>query len=99
VPESDEILLQLLKQQVVEKPWGITAGELLEKAKEDHAAIFSRYGARGIGAVLNRYGIKSHKSGGKRYFRPDDSKWRAIKESYGIELGYTESEDETNDND
>jgi hypothetical protein len=99
VPESDEILLQLLRQQVVEKPWGITAGELLEKAKEEHPAIFSRYGARGIGAVLNRYGIKSHRSGGKRYFRPCDNKWRAIKESYGIELEPTESEDETNDSD
>jgi hypothetical protein len=99
VPESDEILLQLLKQQMAERPWGITAGELLEKAKEEHLAIFSRYGARGIGAVLNRYGIKSHRSGGKRYFRPNDSHWRAIKASYGIELGPTEPEDETNGND
>ncbi|UCE50769.1 MAG: DUF3631 domain-containing protein, partial [Phycisphaerales bacterium] len=65
VPESDEILLQLLKQEVAEKPWGITAGELLEKAKAENPAIFSRYGARGVGAVLNRYGIKSDRSGGE----------------------------------
>ncbi|MBN2138297.1 MAG: hypothetical protein JW720_10865, partial [Sedimentisphaerales bacterium] len=99
VPESDEILLQLLKQKLVDKPWGVTAGELLEKAKEEHPAIFSRYGARGIGAVLKRYGIKSERSGGKRYFRPTEDKWRAIEGSYGIELGPTESDDEINDND
>jgi len=99
VPESDEILLQMLKQQVAEKPWGITAGELLEKAKEEHPVIFSRYGARGIGAVLNRYGIKSHRTGGKRYFRPNDSQWQAIEASYGIDLGSTEAEDETNGSD
>lgn len=99
VPESDEILLQMLKQQVAEKPWGITAGELLEKAKEEHPVIFSRYGARGIGAVLNRYGIKSHRTGGKRYFRPNDSQWQAIEASYGIDLGSTEAEIETNGSD
>ena len=99
VPESDEILLQLLKEQLVDKPWGITAGELLEKAKEEHSAIFSRYGARGIGAVLNRYGIKSHRTGGKRYFRPMDSQWQAIEASYGIDFGSMESGNETNGND
>ncbi len=35
----------------------------------------------------------------KRYFRPGDSQWRAIEASYGIELGPTETEDETNDSD
>ncbi len=99
VPESDEILLQLLKEQLVDKPWGITAGELLEKAKEEHSAIFSRYGARGIGAVLNRYGIKSHRTDGKRYFRPMDSQWQAIEASYGIDFGSMESGNETNGND
>jgi hypothetical protein len=99
VPESDEILLRLLKEQLVDKPWGMTAGELLEKAKDENPAIFSRYGARGIGAILNRYGIKSHRSGGKRYFRPTDNQWRAIEASYGIDLKLTESKDETEDTD
>jgi len=99
VPESDEILVRLLKEQLADKPWGITAGELLEKAKDENPAIFSRYGARGVGAVLNRYGIKSHRSGGKRYFRPTDSQWRAIEASYGIDLGSMESGNETNGSD
>jgi hypothetical protein len=95
VPESDEILLRLLKEQLADEPWGITAGTLLEKAKIENASIFARYGARGIGAILNRYGIRSHRSGGKRYFRPTDNQWRAIEASYGIDLKLTESEDET----
>jgi hypothetical protein len=99
VPEADEILLRLLKEQLVDKPWGITAGELLEKTKDENPAIFSRYGARGVGAVLNRYGIKSKRSGGKRNFCPTESQWRAIEESYGIDLGLTELDNETTDND
>ncbi|MHC4476776.1 MAG: hypothetical protein ACYTEL_14110 [Planctomycetota bacterium] len=99
VPESDEILLRLLKEQLADEPRGITAGALLEKAKIENASIFARYGARGIGGILNRYGIKSHRSGGKRYFRPTENQWRAIEASYGIDLKLTESKDETEDTD
>lgn len=97
VPEADEILLRILKEQLRDKPWGITAGELLEKAKDKSLAIFSRYGPRGISAILGRYGIKSDRSGGKRFFRPTTSQWRAVEESYGIDLGPSEDDMINND--
>jgi len=86
VPETDEILLRLLRQGMVGKPWGLTAGEILEMAKKDEPALFARYSSRGVGAVFNRYGIKSQPSGGKRYFRPEEKQWKAVGESYGIDF-------------
>lgn len=93
IPEKDEIVLKQLVEDIQEKPYGITAGELLKKVKEEDISLFSRYSPRGIGAILNRYGIKAHRSGGKRYFNPTDKQLKAIEESYGIELGV---ETETN---
>jgi hypothetical protein len=87
VPETDEIVLKQLVEQIRDKPHGITAGELLKKAKEEDVNLFARYSPKGIGSILNRYGIKAHRSGGKRYFCPTDRQIRAIEESYGIELG------------
>ena len=74
-------------EDIQDKPYGITAGELLKKVKEEDINLFLRYSPRGIGAILNRYGIKAHRSGGKRYFNPTDKQLKAIEESYGIELG------------
>jgi len=99
VPESDEILLRLLSGKVEDSQQGITAGELLIAAVNDAPAVFSRYSARGVSAILNRYGIKSHRSGGKRYFCPTHSQWQAIEESYEIDLGFTKPDGETTDND
>lgn len=87
VPEADEIVLRLLKEELDDNPMGITASELLVKAKEEDGSLFLRYSPRGIGAILNRYGIKSHRSGGKRYYSPTNTQFRAIEESYGIDLG------------
>ena len=78
VPEVDEILLRHLKQLLEDRPWGLTAGEVLEAAKEEEALLFARYSARGVGAVFNRYGIKSHRSGGKRYFKATEAQWRSF---------------------
>ncbi len=99
VPESDEILLRLLSEKAQDSQRGITAGKLLEAAMSDDSAVFNRYSARGVSAVLNRYGLKSHRSGGRRYFCPTLSQWQAIEESYGIDLGFTKPDGETIDND
>jgi hypothetical protein len=97
VAEVDDILLRLLKQRLDDQPWGVTASEILKTAKELEPSLFMRYSARGVGAVLNRYGIKSHRSGGKRLFGATTEQWKAIGESYGIDLG--QAEDETVDSD
>ena len=99
VPEVDEVLLRLLRQMLEDKSWGVTAGELLQAANAEEPSLFSRYTARGIAAVLNRYGIRSHRSGGKRYYRTTEEHWRSIERSYGIDLGLAQPNKESNGND
>ncbi len=94
VPEVDEILLRLLRQMLRDKKWGVTAGELLEAAIAEEPSLFTKYTARGISAVLGRYGIRAERSGGKRLFRPTEEQWKAIERAYGIDLGFTQSDDE-----
>ena len=95
VPEVDEILLRLLRQMVMDRQWGVTAGDVLQAAKEEEPALFARYTSRGVGAVFNRYDIRSRPSGGKRYFRPDERQWKAIEQSYGIDFELQEQDEET----
>ena len=92
IPESDEILLSLLKELLDDEPLGVTASRLLEKAKEQEPAMFNVFSPRGIGEVLKRYGIKSHRKGGKRPYQPTEKQLLAIQESYGIELGIEKTE-------
>lgn len=93
VPEADEMLLRLLRQMVADNPWGATSQEVLHAAKEQEPVLLSRYSPRGVGAVFNRYGIRTERSGGKRLLRPTEEQWKAIESSYGIDLGSTESDD------
>jgi len=71
MPEIDELLLRTLKQMQKDKPWGVTAGEVLRVAKETESALLAKYRERGVGAVFNRYGIRSRPRGGRKYFNPD----------------------------
>jgi len=87
VPESDEIILRSLRGLLDSESGGVTAGRVLEKAKEQEASLFSLMSARGVGAVLKRYGIRSHPIGGRRLFRPLETKLLAIQNSYGVDLG------------
>ncbi len=91
-PESDEILLCLLKELLDEDPNGITASRLLEKAKEQDPTMFNVFSPRGVGEVLKRYGVKSHRRGGKRLYQPTEKQLLAIQESYGIDLGIEKTE-------
>jgi hypothetical protein len=86
IPETDEILLRSLVDLLDDNPFGVTANQVLEKAKEEDQVSFHRYSPRGVGAVLKRYGLKSQPKGGKRLFVPDEKKLEAIQEAYGIDL-------------
>ena len=57
------------------------------EAKEQEASLFGFMSARKVGAVLKRYGIRSHPIGGRRLFRPSQTKLLAIQNSYGVDLG------------
>jgi hypothetical protein len=98
VPEVDEVLLRLLREMSQDKPWGVTANEVLQAAIAEEPSLFTRYTARGVAAVFNRYGIKSQRSGGKRYFSATESQWKAIEQSYRIDLALGGPDDGTNGN-
>jgi len=86
VPEVDEILLRLLRQMLEDKSWGVTPSELLQAAVAEEPSLFTRYTARGISAIVGRYGIKAERSGGRRLLRATEERWKAIEQSYGIDL-------------
>ena len=87
VPETDEVVLVTLKEELDTNSYGITSSHLLAKLKEKEPAMFARYYARGIGSILKRYGIISQKSNGKRWLRPSRDELRVVRESYGIDFG------------
>jgi hypothetical protein len=86
LPEADEILLRLLRGMLQDRSWGVRANEVLQAAVGEEPSLFTRYTARGVAAVFNRYGIKSRRSGGKRYFNATENQWTAIEQAYGIDL-------------
>jgi hypothetical protein len=94
IPEADEVVLRLLCEMMDQQRHGVTAGDILSRAKSEHEMLFKMYSAKGIGNILGRYGIKSDRSGGKRLFRPSDQQLTDIQNSYGIAL---QLEDEKND--
>ena len=98
VPEADEVLLRLLQGMSQDKPWGVTANEVLQAAITEEPPLFTKYTARGVAAIFNRYGIKSRRSGGKRYFSAIESQWKAIEQSYGLDLALEGPDEGTNGN-
>ncbi len=64
-PEVDEVLLRLLAESIETHPQGITPSELLQKAKDQEPSSFDRRSPRGVSTVLNRYGQRIHRVGGK----------------------------------
>ena len=93
VPETDEVVLHALKDLLGENPHGVRAGQVLDRVKDEEASLFGLYSARGIGAILNRYGLRSNRSGGKRYYRMTAGQWKSIQQSYGITLGFIKEGD------
>lgn len=97
IPELDELLLRTLKQMLEDKMWGVTPGELLQTINTDEPSLCARYTPRGISTILSRYGVKTERTGGKRLLRVDEQQWKAIGQSYGIDLTLDEAQ-ETNGN-
>jgi len=97
IPELDEVLLRTLKQMLEDKAWGVSPGELLQMVKEEESSLCAQYTPRGISTILNRYGIKTGRTGGKRLLKVSEEQWKAIEESYGIGFRFDGS-DETNGN-
>jgi len=77
----DEVVLQALVSKLEGESCGATAAQILGVAREEEPSLFQRYSARGIGAILKRYGMHSTRAGGKRYFRPSDTQLRSIQDT------------------
>jgi len=86
----DEVVLLTLVRLVRKDAYGVMAKQVLDGVKEEEPGMFNRYSARGISAVLKRYGLRSTRIGGKNLFRPSDTDLLTIQESYGIDLGQDE---------
>ncbi|MGH2271269.1 hypothetical protein ACQ9LF_05665 [Anaerohalosphaeraceae bacterium U12dextr] len=86
IPETDEILLRLLQEEMDSGSFGIAPNQLLEKAREKEPSLFNKYSARGISSILNRYNLKSQKSNGKRVYRPSQQELETVCQLYGVEL-------------
>jgi len=90
IPELDEMLLRTLKQMLEDREWGVTPGELLQTVSAAEPSLSVRYTPRRISTILTRYGIKTERTGGKRLLRVSSRQWKAIEESYGIDMGLDE---------
>ncbi len=88
VPELDEMLLRTLKQMLEDREWGVTPGELLQTVSAAEPSLGARYTPRGISTILTRYGIKTKRTDGKRLLRVSNKQWKAIEQSYGIDMEF-----------
>ncbi|MBI5865342.1 MAG: DUF3631 domain-containing protein [Planctomycetes bacterium] len=96
VPEADELLLRLVAEHVRDGTHvALKASDLLRQAREIDPATFgtaqaARWGPRGVGAALSRYGISTHKgtgNTGRTYARITLGQLRQIASAYGFDLG------------
>ncbi|MCC7086399.1 MAG: hypothetical protein IT427_15470 [Pirellulales bacterium] len=90
-PDTDETLLRILTDALRngERP---TPGDILAKAKMAEPNMFDRWSAHGIGRLLKRYGIASHKYGGRRAYLPDAlASLQSVQSNYGLGLGLEEA--------
>lgn len=94
IPEADEIVLRFLAEQYKLECKGVTAGYILEQVKDENEALFRTYSARGIGAILNRYRIRSRRKSGKNLFRPSLEQLAAIEQNYGLDFGLSGQEEQ-----
>ena len=90
VPEVEELLLRLLAQHVATGTHGtLKAGDLLKLARDQDAAGFEGWSAKGVGNALRRYGIQTHRGTGnlgRTYAKVTMDALGRIEAAYGIEL-------------
>jgi len=86
VPDADVTLLQILAEEL-RAGLAPTPGEILSKAQAEEQQGFKRWSARGVASHLKRFGLRTHKSHGRKvYGRPVlRTLWR-IQANYGIDL-------------
>jgi hypothetical protein len=91
VPETDEVLLDLLAEAVREFRWP-TPGELLRAARERDEVAFKLWQPATVTRRLKSYGISTPKktNGERRYRDVTPESLRRVSERYGIDLGFPE---------
>jgi len=92
-PDADETLLRLLADALREgdRP---TAGDILAKAQEAEERGFGNWSARAVAEHLKRYGLTTHKTGGRKIYGQDAlERLRKVQESYVVDLGFSRETD------
>src|SRR5262245_36240932 len=94
VPESDEVLLEVLAD-AVRDGLAPTSGDLLRAARLKDEPTFRMWGAKTVSTRLKTYGIpQPPKVGGqRRYMDVTLDKLQEIAERYGIDLGIAAAKD------
>jgi len=86
----DELMLRALADMLRGNK-APTAREILKRAVDDEANMFTGWSAKGVSNVLRRYGIKTRKSHGRHiYDRAVIDRLREVERTYGIELNLLE---------
>jgi len=90
-PDCEEILLRTLAYllQCGRSP---IAKDVLEKAKEEEPQTFANWSPKGVASALKRYGVKTHKTVGRRsYGHITLDQLRRIQTAYNMDLDLPES--------
>ena len=88
-PDVDEALLKLLAEdsRAGNTP---TPGEILTKAQTAEPQTFRNWSARGVAEHLERYGLTTHKTGGRKVIGQEGiDRLRRVQACYGIDLGFS----------
>jgi hypothetical protein len=87
VPDTDEVLLEILAEKVKEGQ-APTPGEILAEAFVRDSASFAKWSPRGISARLGNYGLKARKIDRRRSYRfVTVAELRRIQTNYSVDLG------------
>jgi hypothetical protein len=94
IPEADEILLEVLAE-AIRAGKAPTPGELLQNAQERDQVTFKGWYPTSVSRRLKIYGIKPPKksNGQKKYRHVTPDALMKIERHYGIDLGFSESEE------
>jgi hypothetical protein len=88
VPETDELLLEVIAQAVRAGRW-LTSREILDEAKQKAQGLFKSWEhARTVTARLKTYGLRQGpKSNGRAEFRLTTADLLRVQRHYGLDLG------------
>jgi len=93
VADVDEVLLRILADAVREGE-APQAKELLDRARDQEPDSFKTWSPKGVATALNRYGLRTHKTGGcRRYGHVTLPDLRRIQGAYSLDLGFEQVEE------